>query len=89
MGYHHGKFHDSSICQFGYLRGGGGGSVPPSQLIPQKPGMNRVKKAPSIYSRRALDDVLIKLTHTLVRQQRGPGKFFNINCLIWDTSNRS
>ena len=69
--------------------GGGGGIRPPSQLIPQKPGMNRVKKAPSIYSRRALDDVLIKLTHTLVRQQRGPGKFFNINCLIWDTSNRS
>ena len=48
MGYHHGKFHDSSICQFGYLRGGGGGaavaeSAPPAQLTPQKPSMNRVK----------------------------------------------
>ena len=42
MGYHHGKFHDSSICQFGYLRGGGAESAPPAQLTPQKPGMNRV-----------------------------------------------
>ena len=42
MGYHHGKFHDASICQFGYLRGGGI-RPPPAQLTPQKPGMNRVK----------------------------------------------
>ena len=42
MGYHHGKFHDSSICQFGYLRGGRN-PPPPAQLTPQKPGMNRVK----------------------------------------------
>ena len=37
MGYHHGMFRDSSICQSGYLRG--------AQLTPQKPGMNRVKSA--------------------------------------------
>ena len=43
MGYHHGKFHDSSVCQFGYLRGGGGIRPPLAQLTPQKPGMNRVK----------------------------------------------
>ena len=43
MGYHHGKFHDSSICQFGYLRGGGRNPPPPAQLTPQKLGMNRVK----------------------------------------------
>ena len=44
MGYDHGKFHDSSICQLGYLRGGGGGiRPPPAQITPQKPGMNRVK----------------------------------------------
>ena len=43
MGYHHGKFHDSSICQFGYLRGGRNPPPPPAQLTPQKPGMNRVK----------------------------------------------
>ena len=32
MGYHHGKFHDSSICQFGYLRGGGAESGWPFAL---------------------------------------------------------